>query len=163
MKLTTATLAFALTTILLASCKEDDYTSSPPLFSGLEVRSLTTGSDQIHEGERFVAEAVQSQRGQLIYRAKYVWSVNGQDEKAISHASGLSEAVYDVNPVNPTDTIRITKSGTYVISFSASYWGSGNESVLKGTPTVGTYSMSLLRMDYSGLTRTITVLPKESN
>lgn len=159
-------LSFLLTLLLvtLAACKDDDYTAYAPLYSGMEVRSLTTGSDQIHVGERFVAEVTQSQTGSMIYRAKYNWTITDESEDYVSHYrnGNPKEVVYDNDPSNPLDTIRISKAGTYTISFSANFWGSGNSTALKGTPTVGTYNVgSYTYMTFTGLSKTIQVLPAQ--
>lgn len=114
-------LFFVLT---LASCGDDDYASEPPLLDDITVKSLSTGSDEIHAGEKLVATAVQRKRGKLLYKAKYQWSISDEDE-SISHKYKTA-VVYDYEPQDPTDTLIINKAGTYTLKFYGHYDNSGS-------------------------------------
>lgn len=122
--------AAMLCALLAMSCSEDSnekkYGSEPPLFEDVTLKSLSTGSSEIHAGERFVATAVQRKRGKLLYKATYSWADNDKEEN-VSHKYKQS-VVYDQEPADPTDTLVIKKAGTYTLSFSGKYQNSGNTS-----------------------------------
>ena len=109
----------------IASCTEDHddpkYTSLPPTFSHVEVKSLD-GDSVLRVGKEIVVTAVQSKKGKLLYKAEYKW---GQNKGNATHKY-TKEVIYDNNPVNPTDTIIFSAPGNYTLSLNAKYHISGN-------------------------------------
>lgn len=116
----------------LAACSEDQdnpkYTSRPPAFSGVEVKSLD-GDSTLRAGEEIVVTAVQGAKGKLLYKAEYKW---GLKKGEASHRY-TKEVVYDLNPVNPSDTVVFTTPGTYTMTLNAKYHISGNYDNINGT------------------------------
>ena len=67
------TLGIALLTTLaaLTSCEEEDYTSSPPLFS-----DVTFNDSILYAGDTLIATAVQSRQARLVDRTTYSWTLS---------------------------------------------------------------------------------------
>ncbi len=111
---------------LFASCESNEndskYRSYYPIIEDMEFESLVTGTNQIVAGEPFVARVKQSQLGRLLHGAEYKWS-DGREEG--THSPFPKEVVYDVNPINPTDTIVLPHSGRQQIKMVAKYDISG--------------------------------------
>lgn len=116
----------------LAACSEDPdnpkYTSRPPTFSGVEVNSLD-GDSTLRAGKEIVVTALQDVKGKLLYKAEYKW---GLKRGAATHRY-IKEVVYDLNPVNPSDTVVFTTPGTYTMTLNAKYHISGNYDNINGT------------------------------
>lgn len=116
----------------LAACSEDPdnpkYTSRPPAFSGVEVNSLD-GDSTLRAGKEIVVTALQGVKGKLLYKAEYKW---GLKRGAATHRY-IKEVVYDLNPVNPSDTVVFTTPGIYVVTLNAKYHISGNYDNINGT------------------------------
>lgn len=124
-------LVAAVLLVLPAACSEDDdkYNSIVPEFSDMQFHPLNEASgDVIYAGEPFVATAVQSSRGRLLDRTTYVWAFNDEDEDMGVEHNFLPEVVYDVQSVNPTDTITVSQPGNYRLRFRANYRVSGTGS-----------------------------------
>lgn len=116
----------------LAACSEDPdnpkYTSRPPVFSGVEVNSLD-GDSTLRAGKELVVTAIQSTKGKLIYKAEYKWG----NKKGEARHQYNKEVIYDLDPVNPSDTVVFTTPGTYTMTLNAKYHISGNYENINGT------------------------------
>lgn len=111
---------------LTMGCSDDEheYRSEPPLFSDVVVKSLETGKEEIHVGERFIVTAVQQKTGRLLNKTTYKWA---STPDGISHKYKTA-VIYDLEYENPTDTLIAQKPGTFNINFNAKYNVSGNTS-----------------------------------
>lgn len=115
----------------IASCTEDHdnpkYTSRPPSFSHVEVKSLD-GDSVLRAGKKLVVTAIQSTKGKLIYKAEYKWG----NKKGEARHQYTKEVIYDLDPVNPSDTVVFTTPGTYTMTLNAKYHISGNYENING-------------------------------
>lgn len=124
-------LVAAVLLVLPAACSEDEdkYNSTVPEFSDMQFHPLDKASgDVIYAGEPFVATAVQSNRGRLLDRTTYSWAFNDEDEDTDVSHKYRKEVVYDVQSVNPTDTIILGTPGNYRLRFNGEYRVSGTGS-----------------------------------
>lgn len=122
-----ATLCFAF-----ASCSDEandeKYRSEPPTFSDLTFKTVDTGSETIHVGEKFVVTAEQKKLRRLLNTTTYSWSVTPNSNSQVSQKY-VQSVIYDQETQNPTDTLVITEAGDYEITFTARYNVSGNTTV----------------------------------
>lgn len=120
-----------LSTTLLCACTNDSndskYRSEPPQFSEVTLQSLTTGTSTIKAGEKFVVTANQKNKGRLLNKTTYAWSISPSNEGDSQKYDNV--VIYDNNSVNPTDTVVINTPGQYTITFTGTYNASGNTTV----------------------------------
>ncbi len=124
-------LALPTLCLWLASCSNDDdkYRSTPPTLSEITIHSLEdNASSTLYVGDRFVATAVQSSKGHLLYKATYKWTISPTDGVDYSQRA-KSTVIYDNEPSDPTDTIVINTPGEYNITLNATYGASGTGSL----------------------------------
>ena len=116
------TLGFALMTtlVVLTSCEEEDYTSSPPLFS-----DVTFNDSILYAGDTLIATAVQSRQARLVDRTTYSWTLSQGGETVDVEHRYTPTVVYSLTPQNPTDTLVIENPGNYVLTLEADYNISG--------------------------------------
>ncbi len=117
------TLGFALMTtlVVLTSCEEEeDYTSSPPLFS-----DVTFNDSIVYAGDTLIATAIQSRQARLVDRTTYSWTLSQGGETVDVEHHYTPIVVYTQSPQNPTDTLVIENPGNYVLTLEASYNISG--------------------------------------
>lgn len=107
----------------LFSCSEDDYTAFSPEFSDMTFATLDGETEEFHVGDKIVATAVQSRIGKYLYKATYEWK---STPETAEHRPKKG-AVYDNDPVNPTDTITFTAPATYTLTFKGRYNISSSE------------------------------------
>lgn len=109
------------------ACSEDTdnpkYASEPPVFTGFEVKPLDETATEVKAGERFVVTLKQSRKGKLLYAGQYAWEATSNAGDA-SHRYKQS-VIYDQEPQEPTDTMMVSKAGTYKVTFSGKYKTSG--------------------------------------
>lgn len=119
--------AFASVLLIMTACSEDNnnekYSIEPPMFRDMTIKRLD-GSSRIHAGEKFVVTMEHQSVGRNLLRGTYKWKLNEDVVASYHHAS--SGFVANIENSNPTDTLIIDIPGTYTISFSADYEGSGN-------------------------------------
>ena len=127
MKFTLSKAILPALCISLASCSNDDdkYQSRPPELSEITIQSLEEGTPTtLRAGDRFVATAVQTSKGHLLYKAEYTWTISPTEGVDYSQKN-KSTVVYDRESDNPTDTIVINTPGEYNITLNARYHASG--------------------------------------
>lgn len=97
----------------LVSC-EEKHISELPAFAGFRVTPTTW-----HSGDSVTVTAVQRTQGNLLFKAKYSWSVSCPD----TTFSKTYEVVYDADKSDPYISFHIPEniSGNANISFSAEY------------------------------------------
>lgn len=115
--------------IFFTSCSDESnnekYRSEPPTFSDITVKPLNGNDSQIHVGEKFLATAKQKKLGRLLNASTYSWTCNSND---IAHNFQKS-VIYDDDTHNPTDTLIVTKAGSYTLTFTGKYNASGNTQI----------------------------------
>lgn len=121
--LLSALFACAITSFF-TSCSDDNehsskYNSTPPTFSDMTVKELSTEGTTLHAGEKFVVTLQQNKIGKLLYKAKYDWSLSPETDGNSQKYKTL--VIYDQEPQNPTDTILINTPGTYTLTFKGTY------------------------------------------
>lgn len=116
-------LALLLSLPAVISCSEDDYTAYSPEFSDMTFATLDGKTENFRVGDKIVATAVQSRIGKYLYKASYEWS----SSPATAEHKPKKSAIYDNEPVNPTDTIVFTAPATYTLLFKGRYNISSSE------------------------------------
>ncbi len=117
-----ATLVLGFSALTSCSNDDDKYTSLPPTLSDITVVDLETGSTTLRAGRKLLATAKQKTIGHLLYKATYSWTPDGDGNFSHRYNKGV---VYDDNPVDPVDTLIISKAGSYILQFKATYGISG--------------------------------------
>lgn len=102
-----------LLTLGLVSC-EEKHISELPAFAGFRVTPTTW-----HSGDSVTVTAVQRSQGNLLFKAKYSWTVACQD----TTFSKTYQVVYDNDKSDPDISFRIPQNitGNASISFTAEY------------------------------------------
>lgn len=119
--------ALPMLCVCLASCSNDDdkYRSAPPTLSEITIHSLEDNAGStLYAGDKFVATAVQSSKGHLLYKATYKWTISPTEGVDYSQKTKTT-VIYDNEPSDPTDTIVINTPGEYNITLDATYNASG--------------------------------------
>lgn len=116
-------------TMFAASCSDDnsDYKSVCPRFSDITLETKA-GSTTLCVGDTIIATAVQSSLGRLLNGTTYTWSSSGStDTDSVSYVSHkyTSSVLYDNDKSNPTDTIIVSKAGSYTLNLACVYKISG--------------------------------------
>lgn len=151
----------ALLTVGLVSC-EEEHISELPAFAGFRVTPTTW-----HSGDSVTVTAVQRSQGNLLFKAKYSWSVACQD----TTFSKTYQVVYDNDKSDPNISFRIPQniSGNASISFTAEYHYSSTAPTSIPTAStggdgligsIGSPSSSTLYGKCSG-SASMTILPAE--
>lgn len=109
--------AFALAAVSLwafTAC-EDEHYSVLPAFGGFRLEPAAW-----HSGDSVTVTAVQQQRGDLIYRAKYTWRVECAETSLVDTTITV---VYDNDKSDPRVGFRIPAGmiGSAEVSFKAEY------------------------------------------
>lgn len=116
---------------LTTSCDEE-YVSSPPIFSGFNItvkndnytpdsttyENDTITNDTLYTNTKIAVTAVQRKKGHLLYKASYTWATSPSEGVNHTYQKGV---IYDNENHNPTDTIIFTQPGKYTITFSGKY------------------------------------------
>lgn len=122
---------------LLAACSEnsDDaaYRSELPRYADITFRNLDTGGSDIHAGETFVAEAVETARGRLLDRTTLTWECE-PGEWEHRYRAGV---VYDTSREPLTDTLVAPQTpGRYKLTMTARYNVSGQAQNYNSTVSI---------------------------
>lgn len=134
----------------MASCKEDSerFVSYPPRFSEIRITDLEGAPTTPKVGVPFVATAIQSEAGKLLYTTNYAWTLEGDQE---SLHRFKKQVVYGKANENPCDTITAMQSGNFTLQLTANYNVAGQTAsrVLNGDLSDGSsisYTLSPLKI-----------------
>ena len=118
-----------LLTLGLVSC-EEKHISELPAFAGFRVTPTTW-----HSGDSVTVTAVQRSQGNLLFKAKYSWTVACQD----TTFSKTYQVVYDNDKSDPNISFRIPQNitGNASISFTAEYHYSATAPISIPTASTG--------------------------
>lgn len=143
-------LSFLLTVLSLSSCSDDRdrFASFPPKFSAIQITDLEGNKTTPKKGIPFVATVIEKQPGKLLNKVRYHWSANRNE--AWEHRF-RPEEIYSPQFTQPSDTILVSESGLFTLSFTATYNVSGQarNRNLEGTLEDGTsasYIFSALKI-----------------
>lgn len=109
---------------IYTACSENtndsDYRSSPPRFSNITFNG--ENKTFVYAGDSIVATATQMERGHLLDRTTYSWSVT----PTVGELKYNTSVIYDANSADPVCKFKAPATpGVYSISFSGAYNVSG--------------------------------------
>lgn len=99
MKNIVRTVAFVAVSLLAFTACEDEHNSVLPTFAGFRFEPAAW-----HPGDKVSITAVQQSYGDLLYRAKYTWSVKCDDTSLVDSTITV---VYDTDKSDPRLEFRI--------------------------------------------------------
>lgn len=110
----------ALLTVSACTQDKDEYLSTLPTFSGFKVENLThTDSKYLYKGDQVRITALQSSKGNLLYKATYTWTFkpgNNSETKTI---------YYDSDNGDPSWTFTVDSLAVSKLFLTAEYYASG--------------------------------------